>query len=201
MNYRKRGYDHWPHYEDITDQYYRHGRYFYGEDQDGRLRTGRIVAFYRYLNEITGPAIEPVVRFLGPDGTEGQPEYVSLGATTEKYWIGRTAEDVEQAWRAASSDGSWPQGHDDRGSHRADPWLIDPAHYLLFYAAQAEGKTFLGRVVGWDPPKFNDELPTPIVRLYEPGGSLDGEALYVGLNLPDVYSVVGSLEEARQRLT
>jgi hypothetical protein len=40
MNYRDPEFEHWPHYEDITDTYYRHGRFFYGEDQDGRLRTG-----------------------------------------------------------------------------------------------------------------------------------------------------------------
>lgn len=200
MDYRNLAYEHWPHYEDITDKYYRHGRFFYGEDQDGRLRTGRVVAFYRAFNGVTTPAIEPVVRFLSQDETEGRPEYVSLGSRTEKYWMGRTAEDVEHAWREASSTGSWPRPHGQSMSHRAAPSRVDPAHYLLYYAAQREGKTFLGRVVGWDPPKFNDELPKPIVRLYKPDGSLDEEILYVDLNLPDSYSLVGSLETARQRL-
>jgi hypothetical protein len=108
---------------------------------------------------------------------------------------------VEEAWYEASSTGSWPQAHGEPMSHCAAPSRVDPAHYLLFYAARDDEKTFLGRVVGWDPPKFNDELPTPIVRLYEPDGSLDGDILYVGLDLPDSYSLVGSLETARQWLT
>ncbi|MYS81908.1 hypothetical protein [Embleya scabrispora] len=55
---------------------------------------------------------------------------------------------------------------------------------LLDYAAMDdEGETYLGRVVGWDSPKFADELPTAIVRLYRPDGDLDGEGQYVGLNL------------------
>lgn len=200
MDYRNPKYEHWPHYEDITDEYYRSGRFFYGEDSGQRLRIGRVVAFYREFNYVTGPVIEPVVRFHGPSGVEGRPEYVSLGVRTERYWIGRTVEDVEHAWRQASSTGSWPRPHGEPMSHRANPFLVDPAHYLLYYAARDEGKVFLGRVVGWDPPKFNDELPRPIVRLFRPNGSLDRDIHYVNLNLPDDYVLVGSLEAVRQRL-
>ncbi|MDO0924159.1 hypothetical protein QQY24_01510 [Streptomyces sp. TG1A-8] len=201
MNYRNAQHEHWPQYEDITDEYYRHGRFFYGEDGGGRLRWGRVVAFYRAFNGITTPAIEPVVRFLGQDGTEGRPEYVSLGSRTERYWMGRTVQDVEQAWREASSTGSWPRPHGRPMAHRADPFLIDPAHYLLFYAARTEeGEACLGRVVGWDPPEFNDELPAPVVRLYGPDGGLEEEAQYVGLNVPDTYWLTGSLESARRHL-
>jgi hypothetical protein len=200
MEYRKTEYEHWPAYEDITDKYYRQGRFFYGEDQSGRLRTGRVVAFYRAFNGITEAVIEPVVRFFGSARTEGRPEYVSLGRPTEKYWLGRTVEDIEHAWRESVSTGSWPQSHGDRMSHRAAPSQVDPAHYLLFYAARNNGKQLLGRVVGWDPPKFNDELPLPIVRLYQPDGSLDWDIHYAGLDLPDSYWLAGSLETARQRL-
>lgn len=199
IDYRNGQYEHWPRFEDITDTYYRSGRFFYGEDEGGRLRVGRVVAFYRAFNGVTTPAIEPVVRFFDQEGEEGLPEYVSLGSRTERYWMGQTVQDVEKAWREASSTGSWPQPHGQQWIHSAAPFYVDPAHYLLYYAALGdEGETYLGRVVGWDPPKFADELPTPIVRLYRPDGELDEEGKYVGLDLPDNYRMTGSLESARE---
>jgi hypothetical protein len=199
VDYRNRQYEHWPHFEDITDEYYRSGRYYYGEDEGGRLRLGRVVAFYRAFNGLITPAIEPVVRFFDAQGEEGAPEYVSLGSRTERYWWGRGIQDVEEAWREASSTGSWPRPHGEHGIHPADPFYVDPAHYLLYYAAvDDEGAAYLGRVVGWDPPKFADELPTPVVRLYRPDGGLDDEGKYVGLDLPDNYRTTDSLESARE---
>ncbi|GCD33146.1 hypothetical protein OEIGOIKO_00865 [Streptomyces chrestomyceticus JCM 4735] len=201
IDYRNEQYEHWPHYEDITDEYYRSGRFFYGEDRGGRLQIGRVVAFYRAFSGVITPAIEPVVRFFDQEGEEGLPEYVSLGTRTERYWMGQTVQDVEKAWREASSAGSWPQPHGRQWMHSAAPFYVDPAHYLLYYAALGdEGETYLGRVVGWDPPKFADELPTPIVRLYRPDGDLDGEGKYVGLDLPDNYWMTGTLESARKDL-
>ncbi|MGW2831639.1 hypothetical protein [Streptomyces sp. NPDC001286] len=199
MKYRISQYEHWPRFEDITDTYYRHGRFFYGEDEGGRLRVGRVVAFYRAFNGVITPAIEPVVRFLDQQGEEGLPEYVSLGSRTERYWIGRSVQDVEKAWQEASSTGTWPQPHGRQGVHDAGPFSVDPAHYLLYFAALGDqGETYLGRVVGWDPPKFADELPTPIVRLYGTDGELNEEGKYVGLDLPDNYRVTGALESARE---
>ncbi|MFE9812055.1 hypothetical protein ACFYRN_39590 [Streptomyces sp. NPDC005227] len=198
MDYRNRQYEHWPRFEDITDEYYRSGRFFYGEDEGGRLRLGRIVAFYRASGGTVTPAVEPVVRFLDTEGEEGPPRYVSLGSQTERYWMGRSIQDVEEAWREASSTGSWPQPHGWEGIHRAEPFYVDPAHYLLYYAALGdEGEAYVGRVVGWDPPKFADELPTPIVRLYLPDDGLEEEGKYVGLDLPDAYRITSSLESAR----
>ncbi|MFF4542406.1 hypothetical protein [Streptomyces aureus] len=198
-DYRNRQYEHWPRFEDITETYYRSGRFFYGEDEGGRLRVGRVVAFYRAPNGVITPAIEPVVRFFDHQWEEGPPEYVPLGSRTERYWMGRTVQDVEEAWRQASSTGSWPQPHGRQWIHSADPFHVDPAHYLLYYAALGEeGETYLGRVVGWDPPQFADELPTPVVRLYREGDDLDEEGKYVGSDLPDIYQVTGSLESARE---
>ncbi|MFD0069001.1 hypothetical protein [Streptomyces sp. NPDC127574] len=199
IDYRNGQYEHWPRFEDITDTYYRSGRFFYGEDEGGRLRVGRVVAFYRAFNGIITPAIEPVVRFLDQRGEEGLPEYVSLGSRTERYWVGQTVQDVEMAWREASFTGSWPQPHGRQWTHSAAPSCVDPAHYVLYYAALGdEGETYVGRVVGWDPPKFADELPTPIVRLYRPDGDLDEEEKYVGLDLPDNYRMTGSLALAHE---
>lgn len=201
MHYRNPRFEHWPVYEDITDTYYRHGRFFYGEDRGGHLRVGRVVAFYRYLHPISTSAVEPVVRFVGAGGAEGEPEYVSLGEVTERWWIGRTADDVEQAWRAASTTGEWPHPQTGGpGQHRAAPFHVDPAHYLLYYAARDDDRSYLGRVVGWDPPLDPNELPTPIVRLYQPDGSLDEEGQYVGLDLPHDGYVAGTLNSARDYL-
>jgi hypothetical protein len=189
--------EHWPAYEEITEKYYRQ-RYFYGEAYADRLRVGRIVRWYRTFNGIILTPIQPIVRYLDGDGREGEAEYVELG-DTELHWIGVSAEAVRQAWESARRTGDMPQPHRNTGSHPANPFYVDPAHFLLFYGEPQDGRLVRGRVVGWDPPQFADELPFPMVRLRTAGGELDGDVEYVGtLYDPEIYWIVGSEEEVEQ---
>jgi hypothetical protein len=96
-------FEHWPIHEEITEKYYRQ-RYFYGKVQGNALLTGRIVRWYRTFNGVVLTPIQPIVRFHHRDGTEGEPEYIELGAT-ENYWIGETVDDLLEAWESAPVDG------------------------------------------------------------------------------------------------
>lgn len=124
-------FEHWPIYEEITEKYYRQ-RYYYGEMHRNELRTGRIVRWYRTFNGIELTPIQPIVRFHFGDGAEGEPEYVRPGAT-ENYWIAPTVDDLRQAWRKAQATGSFPRRHGEKYTHPANPFAVDPAHFLLVY--------------------------------------------------------------------
>jgi hypothetical protein len=196
---RKHSSSTWPIYEEITEKYYRQ-RYYYGEAQGDKLLTGRIVRWYRTFNGIVLTPIQPIVRFHHRDGTEGEPEYVELG-TTENYWIAAAVDDLHEAWQRARLTGTFPRPHGDRHTHPADPFYVDPAHFLLVYGELLDDELQFGRVVGWDPPKFADELPHPMVRLYRDDGSLYPEPLYVGsLYQPQHYWIDRSEEAIRQRV-
>jgi hypothetical protein len=67
-----------------------------------------------------------------------------------------------------------------RSEHPANPFYVDPAHFLLVYGELRNDELLFGRVVGWDQPKFSDELHNPVVRLCRDDGSLEPEPLYVG---------------------
>ncbi len=99
--------------------------------------------------------IQPVVRFHGPGGTEGEPEYVELGAATEAYWLGTKIDDIRRARDEAVATGRFPRPHGQRLTHPASHFWVDPAHFLFVYGELRGGdddELALGRIVGWDPP-------------------------------------------------
>lgn len=192
-------FEHWPIYEEITEKYYSQ-RYYYGEARGNELLSGRIVRWYRTFNGIVLTPIQPIVRFHRADGTEGESEYVELGAT-EAYWIAADMDDLREAWQRARLTGTFPRRHGEKYDHPAHPFHVDPAHFLLVYGELRDDELLFGRVVGWDPPKFSDELPNPMVRLYQDEWNLDPEPLYVGsLHEPQHYWIGRSREAIRQRV-
>jgi hypothetical protein len=186
----------WPFNEEITE---RRQRYHYGEVRGGVLRTGRVVRWYRTFDAVNGVSpIQPVVRFHTPDGREGRTEHVRLGAV-EPYWLGASTEDIRTAWEGAARGGALPRPHGVAHAHPAHAFYVDPAHFLLFYAEWRDGGAVLGRVVGFDPPTFPDELPHPMVRLHREDGTLEDEPCYVGsLDEPEHYWIAGSTAAARE---